>query len=155
MIILFTIDTMTKIIITILYILIFTYLRAQNNILESDGLVVYPFNINSTDPHELSYLDSIIQPYNIFGVAEYHWSETTLKEEKKFITYLAKIKGLDKIVIERPYAYGYWINEYLDTGDTVLLKTVTDKFWTFDYYRKKDIRYVNYRSEERRVGKEC
>ncbi|MCF6297673.1 MAG: hypothetical protein L3J08_06775 [Flavobacteriaceae bacterium] len=116
----------------------------QPTLLESDGLVVYPFNIDSTDPNELSYLDSIIQPYSIFALAEYHHSETTLKEEKKFIAYLAKIKGLDKIVIERSYAYGYWINEYLDTGDTLLLKIVTDKFWTFDYYHKKDVRYVNY-----------
>ncbi len=116
----------------------------QPKLLESDGLVVYPFNINSTDPAKLSYLDSIIQPYNIFGVAEYHWSETTLKEEKKFITYIAHAKGLDKIVIERPFAYGYWINEYLATGDTLLLKTVVDKYWVNDYYLKKTIRYLNY-----------
>ena len=116
----------------------------QHSTLESDGLAVYPFNINSTDPNDLSYLDSIFQPYNIFALAEYHWNETTLKEEKIFLTYLTHTKGLDKIIIERPYAYGYWINEYLGTGDTVLLKTVTDRFWGFDYYREKTIRYVNY-----------
>lgn len=134
---------MRKILITFLSLLTLISF-GQKSPLNSDGLAVYPFDIDSMDPQNLSYLDSIVEPYNIFGLAEYHWNETTLKESKKFITYLALTKGLDKIVIERPYAYGYWINKYLANGDTVLLKTVTDKFWSFDYSRDKSVRYVNY-----------
>jgi len=132
-----------KILVTVLSLLTLTSFGQQST-LDSDGLVVYPFDIESTDPYNLAYLDSIIEPYNIFGLAEYHWNETTLKEEKKFLKYLSTRKSIDKIVIERPFTYSYWLNDYLSSGDTILLKSITDKVWRFDYWQKKDIRYVNY-----------
>jgi hypothetical protein len=113
---------------------------AQDDIKEY-GIMVYPFDKNSIDPSSMSYLDTIVVDYNHFFMSEYHRlslagisMDKNLK--KKFVQYLAVNKQLNKIVMEEPYSYGYWVNQYLQTGDTVLLQTFLDNYYAFGRWGK-------------------
>ncbi len=104
------------------------YAYTQNTFNAIDG--IWP------EVESLSFLNNDTSYYNFFSINEYHRSNMALEQKKAFITYLKEKKGLDKLVIELPYAYGYWVNKYLETGDTVLLRTLTDKWWAYDKLSK-------------------
>ncbi len=104
--------------------------------LNTEGLIISPLKAEWPSAEALSFLDNELGKYNFFCANEYHRSAMALEQKKAFITYLKENKGLDKLVIELPYAYGYWINKYLDTGDTLLLRNVTSKWWAYDKFRK-------------------
>ncbi len=38
--------------------------------------------------------------------------------------------------MEEPYAYGFCVNQYLQSGDTVLLQTFLDNYYSFGRYGK-------------------
>ncbi|MEO1054153.1 MAG: hypothetical protein AAFX87_26175 [Bacteroidota bacterium] len=102
------------------------------------GTVHYKADIRNADPEELSFLYRDLDQFNYFCASEFHRSEAAITQYKKFITYLSLKKGLDKLVMERPYAYGYLVSQYLATGDTTILKIATDTFWSFDKFGRKD-----------------
>ncbi len=104
--------------------------------LNTEGLIISPLEAEWPSPEALSFLDNELDKYNFFCANEYHRSAMALEQKKAFVTYLKENKGLDKLVIEFTYAYGYWVNKYLETGDTTLLRTVTNKAWSFDKFKK-------------------
>jgi hypothetical protein len=55
-------------------------------------------------------------------MSEMHWQKGNIPKKEKMIKYLSSKNALDVIVVERSYAFGHWINYYLETGDTLLLK---------------------------------
>lgn len=117
--------------------------KAQEEITEFD-IKVYPFDKNSNNPSSIAYLDTIFSDYNHFFMDEYHGKSVGENLKKKFIHYLAVKKGLDKIVMEEPYAYGYWVNQYLPTGDTVLLKNFLTNYYLTDYGKSDASRVGEY-----------
>ncbi|MEQ9405758.1 MAG: hypothetical protein RIM99_19360 [Cyclobacteriaceae bacterium] len=102
------------------------------------GTINYPVDVESMETGDLSFLNSDLENYNYFCTSEFHRSELAIAQYKKFIKYLIENKGLDKLVMERPYAYGYLITKYLQSGDTILLRAATDEFWSFDKFKMED-----------------
>ncbi len=129
----------------LVYLFISFSTQGQSSV-ESFGIQPMPIDAPWPTPESLSFLDTELQNFNFFCASEFHRTEMALKQKKGFITYLSAKKGLDKLVIEFPYAYGYWINRYLESGDTTLLRTITDKHPTFDKSsRSKEITHNSYR----------
>jgi hypothetical protein len=46
--------------------------------------------------------------------------------------------------MEEPYAYGYWVNQYLATGDTVLLRNFLTNYYLTDYGKSDASRVGEY-----------
>jgi hypothetical protein len=125
--------TIKAIIFTILLYSSSSFLFGQK--LEDDyNIKSYAFSKGSED--DMPYLDSIVEDYNHFFMDEYHSKSMDDNLKKKFVRYFAENKKLDKIVMEEPYAYGYWVNRYLQSGDTILLKTFLDNYYTLGRYGK-------------------
>jgi hypothetical protein len=126
---------------TFLLCLVSSTLLAQNLELNY-GIKSYP--IQTETKAQMPYLDSIVEDYNHFFMDEYHGKSITENLKKQFVYYLAKNKGLDKIVMEEPYAYGYWVNQYLATGDTVLLRNFLTNYYLTDYGKSDASRVGEY-----------
>ncbi|MEL6537457.1 MAG: hypothetical protein AAFQ98_18695, partial [Bacteroidota bacterium] len=94
--------------------------------------VHFPFTLASAAPEDWDFLKEDLQRYNYICSGEHHRSELAIQQYKTIIPFIDQNKGLDKLVMERPYAYGFLLNRYLRTGDEKLLRAATDKFWTFD-----------------------
>jgi hypothetical protein len=79
-----------------------------------------------------TFLDETVSNYDVFFMEEMHWRKENINKKKKMINYLSSKNSLDVIVVERSYAFGHWINYYLETGDTLLLKEflLLDNFLT-------------------------
>jgi len=75
-----------------------------------------------------TFLDSTISNYNIVFSSEIHWSKQNLKRRENLISYLANKNSLNKIVLEIGFIYGFWINKYMETGDTIFFKEFTDAY---------------------------
>ena len=69
-----------------------------------------------------TFLDSTLNDYDLFFTAEMHWRKENVDRKKNVIKYLSERNSLDVIVVERSYAFGHWINYYMETGDTLFLK---------------------------------
>lgn len=85
--------------------------------------------------HSLSnptFLDSTISDYNVVFTAEMHWNKFNDGRKKEMITYLAKNNRINTIVLEASYGYGYWLNQFLQNGDTIFLKELTSTYNSFD-----------------------
>ena len=80
--------------------------------------------------------------YNVFVTPEIHWDPANLERQKLIISKLINANNLDVIVLERSYAHGYFLNEFMKYGDTNLLRGilkgdsyVTSRFGvTLDYF---------------------
>lgn len=125
---------MNKIVLILLFIFSFKKANGQEEF-NINGIKQATLEANWPSLEALSFLDTI-NGYNFYSANEYHRSAMALKQKKAFVSYLKKEKGLDKLVIELPYAYGYWVNKYLETGDTILLHSVTSKWWAYDKLKK-------------------
>lgn len=104
----------------------------------SFGTINYPVNFNNSETEDLSFLNEDLERYNYFCTSEFHRSELAITQYKKFIKYLVENKSLDKLVMERPYSYGYLLTKYLKTGDTTILRKATEEFWSFDKFNRND-----------------
>ncbi|MEM7660347.1 MAG: hypothetical protein AAF399_29850, partial [Bacteroidota bacterium] len=72
-------------------------------------------------------LDSIVEDYQFFFTAEEHWKTINTQIQFRFLTYLHQKAGVQTLILEGGYAYGFLINQYLETGDVRLLrKALTD-----------------------------
>jgi len=118
---------------------------AQTDIVSSANLSFYPFDIKDFSPNSMPYLDSVAGRYNHFIAAEYHGQSSALQLQKKMISYLSVSRGLNKIVLESSYAEGFWLNKYLDSGDTSLLREVTDRYTLrYSHVGVKEEKLYNY-----------
>ncbi|MEQ9008543.1 MAG: hypothetical protein RLP12_11700 [Ekhidna sp.] len=102
------------------------------------SLRTHPFEIDADKPEALEWLSEDLNRYNFICTSEFHRTELAIAQYKQFISFLLDNGGLDKLVMERPYAYGVWLTRYLETGDETYLKVATDRFWSFDKFRKED-----------------
>ncbi len=87
-----------------------------------------------------TFLDSTIPNYNIVFTAEMHWNKFNDERKKEMIIYLAKNNQINTIVLEASYIYGYWLNQFLQNGDTIFLKELTSTYSSFDD-ADKNIKY--------------
>lgn len=88
-----------------------------------------------TEGYSLSnptFLDSTISDYNVVFTSEMHWNKFNDERKQNMITYLAKNNRINTIVLEASYIYGYWLNEFLQNGDTIFLKELTSIYSSFD-----------------------
>ena len=103
-----------------------------------ESLKTYPFNIDQDNPSGLSWLKNDLETYNYICTSEFHRTELAIEQYRQFLLFLMDNGGVDKLVMERPYSYGLWLSEYLKTGDEFYLKIATERFWSFDKFRKED-----------------
>src|SRR5690606_1114328 len=88
------------------------------------------YNLNNP-----TFLDSTVADYDIFLNSEVHLRQANGPRKKKMIEYLARKNSVDVIILERGYHFGYWVNCFLETGDSLLLKeylNVNDFFSTIN-----------------------
>lgn len=122
-------------------------LYAQDSILP---IKCYHFNSALSYQSISEALKSVKPQRNFVFTSELHYNRYSLEIRKKFILYLASTKKLDKIALEADYAYGYEINHFFQTGDTVRFQNLyklhpemnvsikTANFYKY-YVRLKDI----------------
>ena len=103
-----------------------------------ESLKTYPFNIDQDNPSGLSWLKNDLETYNYICTSEFHRTELAIEQYRQFLLFLMDNGGVDKLVMERPFTYGLWLTKYLNTGDEFYLKMTTERFWSFDKFRKKD-----------------
>ena len=94
-----------------------------------------------------TFLDSTLNNYNLFFSAEMHWRKENSDRKKNIIKYLSERHSLDFIVAERSYAFGHWVNYYLETGDTLLLREFlsVDNFFSIKNGKLYEDEYNFYR----------
>jgi hypothetical protein len=88
-----------------------------------------------------TFLDSTIDNYKVFLSSEIHWNKDNDNRRKYIIRYLTGKKSLNKIVLERSYAFGHWINYFIQTRDTLFLKELLANYNTRDY--RKGVKYID------------
>lgn len=81
-----------------------------------------------------TFLDATIDDYDVFFTTEWHWHPSNTYRMKHMISYLAERKWLDAIVVERSYDFGHWVNHFLETGDSLLLKEFLQVDDFFSHY---------------------
>jgi hypothetical protein len=102
---------------------------------------IYGQNIPVENTHKsLSFLDSTINNYDVFLSGEYHWDTNIVERKKSMVKYLVSRKWLNVMVLERDYSYGYWVNDFIKTGDTNHLKEILKDDFFMSY---NGIQYVN------------
>lgn len=74
-----------------------------------------------------AFLDETVANYDVFFTAEMHWRKENNPRKMAMIKYLASKNSIDVIVVERSFDFGYWVNHYLETGDSLLLKEFLEK----------------------------
>ena len=76
----------------------------------------------------LHLLDSIVGDYSVFITGENHtYTESNARLWFKMIKYLNEKAGVRNVMFEYGQSYGFLVNEYLETGDTVLFNSI-DRF---------------------------
>jgi hypothetical protein len=80
-------------------------------------------DLNVVSVDSLFTKESLAQ-YSVFVTPEVHWDPVNLERQKLFISKLMNVNNLDVIVLERSYAHGYFLNQYMKSGDTNLLKGI-------------------------------
>lgn len=103
-----------------------------------------------TEGHNLdnpTFLDSTVGDYDVFFTAEWHWRKENTSRMQKMIEYLVKENSLNAIVVERSYDFGHWVNYFLATGDSLLLKEFLslDDFFSIYHGRLYQNEYEFYR----------
>ncbi|TDS15291.1 hypothetical protein DFQ03_1932 [Maribacter caenipelagi] len=91
------------------------------------------------------------QDFNIIGFGAYHGSIKTEEAERALLTSLTKKGTIDFYLPETDYSLGHFFNEYLQTGDTLLLKDLVSNYGarvpqerSIETYQKwKDLKKLN------------
>lgn len=89
--------------------------------------------------------------FNIIGFGAYHGSIKTEEAERALLTSLTKKGTIDFYLPETDYSLGHFFNEYLQTGDTLLLKDLVSNYGarvpqerSIETYQKwKDLKKLN------------
>ncbi|MEL6849553.1 MAG: hypothetical protein AAFP92_13620 [Bacteroidota bacterium] len=66
-------------------------------------------------------LDSVVPNYRFIFTAEEHWLKVNTRVQGLFLPYLHQQAGVRNLVVEGGYAYGWMINRFLETGDSLYL----------------------------------
>lgn len=69
-----------------------------------------------------TFLDSTVADYDVFFTSEQHFQKENSDRKKKMIEYLASKNSIDVVVLERDFKFGYWVNYFLASGDSLFLK---------------------------------
>ena len=106
---------------------------------DSDTLELYGESFSG-----LQMLDSVVGKHSIFITGENHtYTESNARLWLKMIKYLHKNAGVRNIMFEYGYSYGWLVNEYLQTGDSVLFNSIKN-FAYIEYSNAiKDLRKFN------------
>ena len=112
------------------------HIKAQENPYNPDNLIYNSFDIEDNDDFSsFNMMDSIVADYNVFFIGENHqYRVSNSKQQIKMFKYLHKTVGAKNLCLEFGYSRGYLINQYVQTGDTTILKDL-DNF-TYDEYVK-------------------
>ncbi|MBR9859509.1 erythromycin esterase family protein [bacterium] len=98
---------------------------------DSDTLRLYSETFSG-----LEALDSVVGDYKVFITGENHtYTESNARLWLKMIKYLHANAGVRNIMFEYGYSYGWLVNEYLQTGDTVLYNSLRN----FAYVEYSDV----------------
>jgi hypothetical protein len=92
----------------------------------------------------LSMLDSVVPHYRIFMSGENHtYTESNARVWLKMIRYLHANAGVRNIMFEYGYSYGHLVNEYLQTGDSLLYESISR--FAYDEYSEvlKELKSFN------------
>ncbi|NEN25867.1 hypothetical protein G3O08_20460 [Cryomorpha ignava] len=117
-----TANNRTELVIVLMFFFTsFSTLEAQDEIVSSFYLGTNTYNTDG-----LKILDDLIAEQNFVFTSELHYHPYSLESQKKFIAYLSAGNQLDILGLEGDYALGYEINHFLETGDTLRLKTLFD-----------------------------
>ena len=106
-------------------------------------LLALPLTIKAQDFNahsSLVFLDSKLNDYKVVLSGESHWDKHNVERRKSMVEYLTTKNWLDVMILERDYSFGHWINEFLVTGDTVLLKELLKDDFFMSY---NGIQYVD------------
>lgn len=80
------------------------------------------FPVAGFELEDPTFLDETVANYDVFFTAEMHWRKENNPRKMAMVNYLAGKNSIDVIVVERSYVFGHWINHYLESGDSLLLK---------------------------------
>jgi hypothetical protein len=128
------------------FILLFTFLSfsayTQNKL---EYLKNNRFDLNSSE------FDFPEKEFNIIGFGGYHGSSKIEDVEIKLLTSLTKNKSIKYYLPETDYSIAYFFNQYLKTGDTILLKDLVTVYGirvpqerTIEVYEKwKNLKKLN------------
>ncbi len=72
--------------------------------------------------YELPLLDSVIDRYQFFFMGEEHWKTINTQLQLSFLLYLHQKAGVQNLIVEGGYSFGFLINEYLRTGNEGILR---------------------------------
>lgn len=92
----------------------------------------------------LKMLDSVVGDYSVFITGENHtYTESNARLWFKMIKYLNEKAGVRNVMFEYGQTYGFLVNEYLKTGDTVLFNSI-DRFAYPEYSKViKELKLYN------------
>ena len=125
---------------TIILLSINLYAQSKKEYLEKNR-----FDLNSKNFHFPQ------TNYNIIGFGAYHGSAKTEDVEIKLIKSLTKSKSIKYYLPETDFSIAHYFNEFLKTGDTILLKDLVTQYGirvhqerTIEVYNKwKNLRKIN------------
>lgn len=121
-----------------------TYMKVlRNSICLSCFLIINILSLNSLKAQKVEYkqlsledngyystfslLDSAVKNYKVFFTGENHtFRKSNYMLQLKMLKYLYKNAGVRHLFIEFGYSRGWLINQYVQTGDSSLLKTIND-----------------------------
>lgn len=92
----------------------------------------------------LEMLDSVVVDFSVFITGENHtYTESNARLWFKMIKYLNEKAGVRNVMFEYGQTYGFLVNEYLKTGDTVLFNSI-DRFAYPEYSKViKELKVYN------------
>lgn len=73
-------------------------------------------------PNHLPLLDTALAGYRFFFVGEVHWRKLNTQIQWAFLQYLHERAGVRNLIVEGGFAFGYMLNQYLETGEIRLLR---------------------------------
>lgn len=103
---------------------------AQDNTLKHKTGVDFPWKEQMSpipyDPDsgswELPLLDSVVDRYQFFFMGEEHWKTINTRLQLSFLLYLHQKAGVQNLIVEGGYSFGFLINQYLASGDEGILR---------------------------------
>ena len=101
-------------------------------------------HLNDSSFSGLEFLNDILADYKVFITGENHlFRKSNAQLWLKMIKYLHSKGAARNVMFEYGHSYGFLVNEYLQTGDSLLLESI-DNFSSDEYYEVfKELRAFN------------
>ncbi len=107
-----------------------TQVSAQDDsvIKEKNGVVYTDLDIESNDDYaSFDILLPEIDQYNIFFTGENHlFRNSNYKLQLKMLKYLHQKRGVKHLLLEFGFSRGYYVDQYVNTGDTTIIDMLTN-----------------------------